>query len=122
MRKVGEVEDENGEKIPIEGDLDCQTEGAIYGFWGEKCNKIVFVGQTKKMVMKWFSGHWYYLKKKDESALAYHFLKSGHTTEDMRVVVSEGVGGKDEAHRLERERWWVERLGTLQEENRCYPR
>ena len=58
------------------------------------------------------------LEKCEESTPAYHFHRPGHTTEDMKAVVLEGLGGKDEAHRLERERWWIERLGTLQEENK----
>ena len=77
MRKDGEVEDKNGEKIPIEGDLDCRTGGAVYGIWCKKSGKIVSVGQTKKMVKE-----------------AHHYLKSGHTMEDMRVVVLAGVVGK----------------------------
>ena len=86
--------------------------------WCDKCGKIVYVGQTKNMVMMRLYQHLQSLKEEDESSPAYHFLKSGHTTKDMGVVVLEGVGGTDEAHRLERERWWIERLGTLQEENK----
>ena len=122
MRKVGEVEDKNGEKIPIEGDLDCRTKGAVYGIWCDKCVKIVYVGQTKRMVMKRLRDHLHCLKKEDESKPTYHFHRPGHTTEDMGVLVLEGVGEKDEAHRLERKRWWIERLGILEEEKRCYPR
>ena len=66
MRKGGEVEDKNGEKIPIEGDLDCQTKGAIYGFWCEKSGKIVYMGQTKMMVMMRLYYHLYDLKKRGQ--------------------------------------------------------
>ena len=54
----------------------------------------------------------------DESKPVWHFRRDGHKEEDMKVVVLEEVKGRDDTYRVVRERWWINRLGTFQEENR----
>ena len=41
-----------------------------------------------------------------------------HTEDDMGVVVLEEVKGKDELHRITRERFCINCLGTFNDENR----
>jgi hypothetical protein len=36
----------------------------------------------------------------------------------MKVVGLEAVPGKDDLHRIDRERWWMEKMGTIGEGNR----
>ena len=43
---------------------------------------------------------------------------NGHKEEDMKVVILEEVKGDDDVYRLARERWWMNRLGTFEEENK----
>ena len=54
----------------------------------------------------------------DENKPAYHFKKDGHKEEDMEVVGLEHVSGDDDVFRIARERWWRNRMGTFQEENK----
>ena len=58
------------------------------------------------------------LRGKDSSKPAYHFKGMDHTEEDMGVVVIEEVKGKDDLYRVTRERFWINCLGTYNEENR----
>ena len=37
---------------------------------------------------------------------------------DLKVVVLERVQGKDDIYRVVRERWWMNRMGTFEEENK----
>ena len=112
------VKDKKGEMRMIKNEMDCRTIGAIYGIWCKKCGKIVYVGKTQNRVMDRFIGHRADLRGDDESKPAYHFKRANHTEEDMGVVVIEEVKGKDEIYRTTRERFWINSLGTYNEENK----
>ena len=86
--------------------------------WCRKCGKIVYVGKTMNRVMDRFMGHRADLRGEDETKPAYHFKKDGHGEDDMEVVVLEEVTGKDDMYRIARERWWINRMGTFEEENK----
>ena len=65
-----------------------------------------------------FFGHRADLRGEDSTKPAYHFKQDGHTNEDMGVVVIEEVKGKDDMYRVTRERFWINALGTYNEENK----
>ena len=56
-------------------------------------------------------------KNGDESKPAFHFEQDGHKEEDLVVIGLEHVPGDDDVFRIARERWWMTRLWTLEEEN-----
>ena len=118
MKKTTEVVDKEGKRLKVIGELDCRTVGGIYGMECKRCEKIVYVGKTMNRIMDRFTSHRADLRSGDESKPAYHFKKEGHVEDDMRVVVLEEVAGKDDVYRVGRERWWINRMGTFQEENR----
>ena len=84
----------------------------------KKCEKVVYVGKTQNRVMDRFIGHRADLRGDDDSKPAYHFKQEGHTDADMRVIVIEEVKGKDDVYRVTRERYWINCLGTYNEENK----
>ena len=98
--------------------MDRRTVGAIYGMWCKKCEKIIYVGKTQNRIMDRFTQHRADLRGEDGSKPAYHFKREGHKEEDMGVVAMEEVKGKDDLYRVTRERFWIECLGTYNEENR----
>ena len=118
MEEVSEVKDKEGKKMKIKGTMDCRTVGAVYGMWCRRCQKIVYVGKTMNKVMERFAGHRADLKGGDKSKPVFHFRRDGHDAADMGVVVLEEVGGKDDTYRIQRERWWMNRMGVFDEENR----
>ena len=75
------------------------------------------MGKTQNRVMDRFIGHRADLRGNDSSKPAYHFKQEGHTEEDMGLVVKEEVKGKDDLYRVTRERYWINVLGTYNEEN-----
>ena len=118
MVETKEVKDKRGETKKIKGKMDCRTVGAVYGMWCKKCEKVVYVGKTQNRVMDRFIGHRADLRGEDNTKPAYHFKQEGHTNEDMGVVVIEEVKGKDDMYRVTRERYWINCLGTYNEENK----
>ena len=117
MVETKDVTDKRGEKR-IKGKMDCSTVGAIYGMWCRKCEKVIYVGKTQNRVMDRFIGHRADLRGEDSTKPAFHFKQEGHTSEDMGVVVIEEVKGKDDMYRVTRERFWINCLGTYNEENK----
>ena len=83
-----------------------------------KCAKVVYVGKTKNRISERFNGHRVDMRSEDESKPAYHFKKERHVEDDMEVIGLEYVPGKDDVYRVARERWWMNRMGTFEEENR----
>ena len=118
MVEAKEVKDKRGGRREIKGRMDCRTVGAIYGMWCKRCEKMVYVGKTQNRVMDRFIGHRADLRGSDSSKPAYHFRQDEHQEEDMGVVVIEEVKGKDDLYRVTRERFWINCLGTYNEENR----
>ena len=59
-----------------------------------------------------------HLKGEDESKPAFHFRRDGHSEKDLGVVVLEEVAGKDDVYSITRERWWMNRMGVFEEENK----
>ena len=76
------------------------------------------MGKTQNRVMDRFIGHRADLRGEDSSKPAHHFKSTDHSEEDMGVVVIEEVKGKDDLFRVTRERFWINCLGTYDEENR----
>ena len=118
MEETEAVLDKKGKRMQLVGRMDCRTVGGVYGMYCKKCEKVVYVGKTMNRIMDRFAGHRADLKGEDASKPAYHFRRTGHKEEDMRVVVLEEVAGKDDVYRVTRERWWINRMGTFQEENK----
>ena len=118
MVETKEVIDKRGETRRIKGKMDCRTVGAIYGMWCKKCKKTIYVGKTQNRVMDRFIGHRADLRGDDCTKPAHHFKQEGHKDEDMGVMVIEEVKGKDDMYRVTRERFWINCLGTYNEENK----
>ena len=76
------------------------------------------MGKTKNKISERFNGHRADMRLEDDSKPAYHFKKENHKEEDMEVIGLEYVPGEDDVYRIARERWWMNRMGTFEEENR----
>ena len=76
------------------------------------------VGKTQNRIMDRFIGHRADLRGDDCTKPAYHFKQEGHSDEDMGVIVIEEVKGRDDMYRVTRERFWINCLGTYNEENK----
>ena len=118
MRETDMVKDKDGKDMSLSSKMDCRTVGAIYGMYCKKCAKVVYVGKTKNRIMERFNGHRADLRKGDETKPAFHFKKDGHCEEDMEVIGLEHVTGDDDVYRVARERWWMNQMGTFEEENK----
>ena len=118
MVEASEIKDKRGETKKIRSKVNCRTVGASYGIWCKQCQKVIYVGKTQNRVMDRFIGHRADLRGEDKSKPAYHFRKEDHTEGDMGVMVIEEVKGKDDLYRITRERFWINCLGTFNEENK----
>ena len=118
MRNTDKVKDKDGKELDLGTKIDCRTVGVIYGMHCRKCDKIVYVGKTKNRLSERFNGHRADMRMEDSSKPAFHFKREGHEEKDMGVIGLEHVPGNDDVYRITRERWWMNRMGTFEEENR----
>ena len=118
MKEAKGVVDKRGKVRRIKGVMDCRTVGAIYAMWCNKCDKVIYVGKTQNRVMDRFIGHRGDLRGQDDTKPAFHFKRDGHSDEDMKVIVVEEVKGRDDLYRVTRERFWMNCLGTYNQENK----
>ena len=98
--------------------LNMPGEGQLS--WRTSVNKQTKnAGKTQNRVVDRFIGHRADLRGEGDTKPAYHFKRmDGHAEENMGVVVIEEVKGGDDLYRVTRERYWINCLGTYNEENR----
>ena len=113
------TEDKQGNTIKLRNDINCKTRGVIYGMWCDKCDKIIYVGETKNSVRDRFYQHRhdFTINKKDTPAA--HFRIEGHDGwTNLKIIGLERVSTRNIGYRLVRERYWMRKMGTINEENR----
>jgi hypothetical protein len=118
MLRTDKVKGKDARDCNVRGKMNCRTVGLVYGMWCGKCDKVVYVGKSKNSLRERFYGHRTDLRSGCEDKPAHHFKRQGHNDGDMKVVALEEVSGNDDIYRIERERWWMQKMGTLEEENR----
>jgi hypothetical protein len=79
--------------------------------WCEQCKRIVYIGKAMIELRQRFHGHRSDMKRQDEDNLVQHFKENGHGEQDTRVVALEAVPGKEDRYRIDRESWWIEKMG-----------
>ena len=99
-------------------DLSCSTTNVIYLISCAKCDQQ-YVGETKRKVSEWLSGHRSSIKKHANTFIARHFNLPGHTMDDFKIQPIEHIThspGETEQdvtiRRLDREWFWMLELGT----------
>ena len=118
MKERKEVKDKDGRTYQINEKMDCGTIGAIYGMHCRVCQKIVYIGKTSNSLAIRFNTHREDIQKENLEKPAGHFCKSGHKASDMEVIAIERVKGDDDVFRVEREKVWIRRMGTILQENK----
>ena len=80
----------------------CKTKAVVYLIECSKCD-IQYVGMTKNALQKQFTSHRYDIKNKKETPVAKHFNLSGHSMEDLTIMI---IDHEDDVKKLrEREKY-----------------
>ena len=96
----------------IKGQISCQTVGIIYSVVCQKCEKVMYVGQTGDTFYQRMLLDFSMIRTKKQETVARHFYTEGHTLGDFKVVGIEKVFG-EETYRKVREAFWIKKLRTL---------
>lgn len=100
----------------IKHSLDCKSSNVIYLISCLKCQKQ-YVGETMQCLNSRFYKHSSDIRLNRDSPVGQHFSSQGHDINDLTISAIEQVGdqGNDELNkmkRLEREKFWIGKLGT----------
>ena len=95
--------------------IGCKSCNIIYGIWCEKCQEIVYVGETGGVIYSRIQNHLSSIRSQNPAVdlpVRRHFLIQGHTIEDFRFVGLERVWQSNVDYRRAREMRWTRLLGT----------
>ena len=100
----------------IQHQLNCKSSNVIYLISCLKCGKQ-YVGETKQPLKNRFHQHSSDIRLSKDKPVGQHFSTDGHSLSDLRIVAIEQIvdQGNDELNkikRLEREQFWIGKLGT----------
>ena len=101
-----------GEKFRARVTANCRTKNIVYLIECRKCRKQ-YIGETENPLHLRMNGHRSdYYRKLSDKPVAEHFNTTGHSFEDLTVMVIEQIMA-DSARRKQRESFWIYTLRTL---------
>ena len=92
LDKDGQIKNHiTGRQHVTKHNVTCNSSNLIYCIECKKCN-IQYVGQTKRKIKERLREHMYNIKKKvHTSDVTYHFNLEGHSTDDMKVYITDFI-------------------------------
>ena len=97
----------------IQKEVNCKTTNVVYGIKCQKCDKIVYVGETERTVAERIKEHLADVRHKREKAVSFHFNSADHEITDFNLVIIEQCREKSTFYRKAREVHWIETLNLV---------
>ena len=94
--------------------VDCRTNNVIYGIFCEKCDAIIYVGETGTSIYERFQNHISSVRNQKQEPIPMHFTSDGHSLKHFRIIGIERLRRRDIHFRKIREKFWIKKLGTIQ--------
>ena len=96
--------------------IGCRSRNVIYGIGCSKCDRVVYVGETGTSLYARTQNHMSSIRIPNPTVeglpVRTHFREEGHNIDDAWVVGLERVWGRNAFYRRERERRWIDLMGT----------
>ena len=99
--------------IRIKSHNGCETWNAVYGIKCERCERVVYVGETERTVSERLKEHLADVRHSRNKAVAEHFNQRDHSISDFKIVILEKCTDPSRYFRKIRELFWIERLNTV---------
>ena len=93
--------------------LSCNSSNVIYILFCNTCNHTQYVGMTKNTLKQRFYLHRSNINKNTGTLVAKHFNQKDITLANLKCMPIEQLFTDDQRKRLARERFWMEKLKTL---------
>ena len=103
----------NGEIYVFNEMVNCKSSKIVYGILCEKCQKIIYIGETGTTVYERFQNHISCIKRQIDHPVAEHFNSENHDILHMKIVCIEKIRKIDIHFRKIRESFWINKLQTL---------
>ena len=89
---------------------DCKTSNVVYLIECRKCKKQ-YVGETENPLHLRLNGHRSdYYRRLPDKPVGMHFNTSGHTFDDLTIMIIEQMRVANATHRKNRESFWIHTL------------
>ena len=90
----------------------CQTWNIIYGINCLKCQKVVYVGETKRALKQRLKEHEADVRLQRKNPVAEHFNSLGHGMDDIGVSILQCIRDDSGSYRKLKELSWIQKLQT----------
>lgn len=92
--------------------LSCDSKSVVYGIYCSYCKPeaIFYVGMTRRTLRERVTQHRSTITRKVPTSVSTHFLTSGHSLTNLRVMAIEQIKKSDQLEH--RENHWIKKLGT----------
>ena len=97
----------NSRNKKIQKEVNCKTTNVVYGIKCQKCDKIVYIGETERTVAERIKEHLADVRHKREKAVSFHFNSADHEITDFNLVIIEKCREKSTFYRKAREVHWI---------------
>ena len=103
----------NGEDIfKINSQINCKTNNVVYGIFCQKCDKIVYVGETETTLYERMQNHLSAIRNYRDDDVPRHFNSKDHSIDYFNVVGIERTKIQSTDYLLRREALWIKKLKT----------
>ena len=96
----------------INQEINCHTKNVIYGITCDKCEQIVYVGETKTELYTRIQNHLSTVRHNKDEPVPNHFNTEGHTIDNFKMIGIEKIKQDNTDMRRIRESFWIKKLKT----------
>ena len=90
-----------------------KTWNAVYGIECEKCERIMYVGETERSIGERLKEHLADVRHQRPKAVSIHFNQEDHSISDFKIIILEKCTDASRYYRKIREVFWIEKLNTV---------
>ena len=109
----GVKDNRTGSIHPIIGKITCNTSNLIYGIKCQKCDKLVYVGETGRKLKTRAYEHVYSIKKKKDTLVSEHFNQDDHDISNFKMFGVCKILSTQTKIRKQMEIKYIYNLGTI---------
>ena len=112
--KHSDIKDSNGRPVVVTDSINCRTCNVVYGIYCEKCEQLVYIGETRNMLKSRIQSHLSSIRNKNTyEPVPVHFNSHDHTTEHFKFVGLEKVKQNRTIYRRNRESYYIKKYDIV---------
>jgi len=115
VKEMDTLKAPDGKSVRINQGIDCQTKNVVYMASCNRCDKVIYVGETGTTLYQRTMNHLSSIRNNREGTpLAKHFNEGDHGIEDFMITGLEIPKEENVVYRRLRESYWIKKMKTVE--------